>query len=723
GEFARENIKNLILADWFQSLSIELIKLADEIERHGDIYIDRNGTFTVKAVKKLIDFILNGYADFKNNQDVIYLIATRPDYAAEVVMPVWRQRNAERALAFIRHHDYLLKEQAANLRFRKVVKYGSDPARYERYTNEIGMGATPADFKVKGELSPPKPGYAQKLPSVASEDYAKLKAMGEELIKAGAIASGFSAGGMSKRSGGVMVADYPFIIEGVDEHPRSFLAWKIGIIRSAMKKYGAKKMPIIIQTSFNSHDKIRNILKKNRYYGLDESDIILVNQGVTKYIIPSEDWLDQYLQDQKSKEGEEKTRALAKGIEYEKLFAGDFLTFGDGTDAIYPPGHFGFIRSAVIDRVLSRLKRDGVKYILHANMNNLPGSIIEPAIIAKFDKACEEARKDGGPLPVMLVEIGENRGEIGGLPTEVKEPGQAPYIRLIEGGAWPSNFPTEGYKHFNTASYVFSVDGLLDLYGLPKTYDIGFRRNSDFVEMIDRKVPVPHILDTEELVSPVAGAEYILFKPEQCLGDLTAVAGKEGRVVWLEVDRDKRFIPTKVVEDIAKYKSTLVETLKGNVLLPEPVLAGNDTKSSSAGSVVYLDASSLIEFGPDTTAIRNAVSKKEGLSLAGSLDGWQKAEAFDFARAYEMTELLKGISVALPEELGDINLYDVLKNAAILNLAVSGNDYSNGIRAGVSIRDNSIFIAVDEINSLSDKELLSVLINSAVKLAAIKRAK
>ncbi|MFH1868062.1 MAG: UTP--glucose-1-phosphate uridylyltransferase, partial [Candidatus Omnitrophota bacterium] len=722
GEFARENIKNLILADWFQSLSIELIKLADEIERHGDIYIDRNGTFTVKAVKKLIDFILNGYADFKNNLNIRHLIATQPDYAASTVIPVWKNRNAERALAFIRYHGYFLKEEVANTRLRKKIKYGPDSRRHGGYANGIGVGVTPADFQVNGELSSPDPGYAQKMPPVTSEEHALLKARGEELLKAGVVASGFSAGGMSKRSGGIMRAVFTFSLQKVDKYPRSFLAWKIGIIRSSMEKYGAK-IPIIIQTSFMSHDIIKNILKENEYFGLEETDIILVNQGVTKYIIPSESWLDEYLQEEKSERGDEKTRSLAKGIEYEKLFAGDSLAFGDGTNAIYPPGHFGFIRSAVIDGVLAQLKRSGIKYILHANMNNLPGSIIDPAIIAKFDKACEDAKKNNNPLPVMLVEIGENRGEKGGLPAVVKEPGQEPYIRLIEKAAWPSNIPMEGFKHFNTASYVFSVDGLLDLYGLPKTYDMGFRRTRDFVENIDRAVPVPHILGEEIVFSPVRGVEYVVFKSEQCLGDLTAVAGKDGRVVWLEIDRDKRFIPTKTVEDIDIYRPIIEDILKGNVLLPEPVLAGNDTKSSSAESVVYLDASSLIEFGPDTTAIRNAVSKKKGTLLTGSLEGWQKAEAFDFARAHEMIELLKGISVALPEELGDINLYDVLKNAAILNLAVSGNDYSNGIRAGVSIRDNSIFIAVDEINSLSDKELLSVLINSAVKLAAIKRAK
>ncbi|MFH1868447.1 MAG: hypothetical protein ABH843_05705, partial [Candidatus Omnitrophota bacterium] len=575
----RSDMIRLVRELWQGAQDVSLIELATKIVQDPDKYIGSDGALSTEAISQVLLFVLKNYGDFKDSYELEFRVRTGAINGSDMKVFI-RNRNQERNARFHSEQGYFLREQAANYSLREMIK----------------NGATPADFQVKGELSPPESGYAQKMPSITSEKYTRLKARGEELLKAGAVASGFSAGGMSKRSGGIIVADHQIIIEGIDKHPRSFLAWKIGIIRSSMKKYGTK-IPIIILTSSVSHDTIKNILKENEYFGLDEKDIILVNQGLTKYIIPSVNYLNEYLDAEMERKGGPSARALAKGIKYEEGYPGRPLILGDGNVAVCPPGHFGFIKCAIIDGVLAQLKRNGVKYILHANMNNLPGSIIDPAIVANFDKACEDAKKDKKPLPVMLVELAENRGELGGFPAEVKEPGQKPYIRVIERASWPKDMPARRFPHFNTANYIFSVDALLGLYGLSDDYDKepDFK-TENFIERLDHAVDIPYVPSDEIVDASVGDAEYLVYRIEQFLSDLTTVSGKENRVLWLEVERDKRFIPTKLPHDLDMYGEALHYVLEGNVSLPEPVPVdhiltyskkASTTKSSSSGSELY----------------------------------------------------------------------------------------------------------------------------------------
>lgn len=211
-------------------------------------------------------------------------------------------------------------------------------------------------------------------------------------------------------------------------------------------------------------------------------------------------------------------------------------------------------------------------------MNNLLGTIIDPVIIGKFDQERQIAKEQNRKPPVMLVEIGENRGEKGGLPTSVTLPDDTIYIRLIEKAAWPPAASVKAFKHFNTANYVFSIDGLLDLFGLDQGYDTKYPFGTErFVEQIDRVVRVPHILETEIVNAPIGSARYYVYKAEQALADLTDAAGQRQQVIWLEVDRAKRFAPTKELEDLGTpdnpgtYFDLLNTLLKCQVLLPEPV--------------------------------------------------------------------------------------------------------------------------------------------------------
>jgi len=205
-------------------------------------------------------------------------------------------------------------------------------------------------------------------------------------------------------------------------------------------------------------------------------------------------------------------------------------------------------------------------------MNN-PAANLKRAFKGIFYEEIEKARKEGKPLPVAMFLLGENRGEKGGLFAEVHYDDGRKIKQLVEGIALPTlikllikdenklgpftssekgtlrdefgltefdeqtrtNKMIELFPYFNTASFMLSVDGLLELFNLSEDYD----KNTSFEEVVRRVDKITHRLPTymdlkTETESGLSGYQF-----ERIYGDITTVAP------WIAVvvDRARNFAP------------------------------------------------------------------------------------------------------------------------------------------------------------------------------------
>ena len=86
----------------------------------------------------------------------------------------------------------------------------------------------------------------------------------------------------------------------------------------------------------------------------------------------------------------------------------------DGNTVLGVVGHQDVIRRLFISGTIDKFIDRGVDYLIHANIQNVGGTIDE-ALLGHFAALCEEAKSKGDPVPFGLMEVGENRGEKGGV--------------------------------------------------------------------------------------------------------------------------------------------------------------------------------------------------------------------------------------------------------------------------------------------------------------------
>ena len=85
------------------------------------------------------------------------------------------------------------------------------------------------------------------------------------------------AGGLGERLG------YPGIKIGIPKHllnEKTFLQYYIDYILAVQKKYCPEghKIPFVIMTSDDTYSKTVELLEKNKYFGMDDKQLIIVKQ-------------------------------------------------------------------------------------------------------------------------------------------------------------------------------------------------------------------------------------------------------------------------------------------------------------------------------------------------------------------------------------------------------------------------------------------------------------
>ncbi len=221
--------------------------------------------------------------------------------------------------------------------------------------------------------------------------YKEALKLGKELISSGKVAAFVVAGGQGTRLG----FDGPkgnFPIGPVRN--KTLFQIFADYIASASKKYHAD-CPWYVMTSPLNHDETVEIFRSNKYYGLNERNIFIFQQGTLPNFSPD----------------------------------GKILLADKSTIACSPDGHGGSLKALYISGALDDMKRRGIEYMSYWQVDNPLIKIFDPLFIGlhALDKAemSSKALIKSGPKEKVgnfcLVNGRVNVIEYSDLPNELAE--------------------------------------------------------------------------------------------------------------------------------------------------------------------------------------------------------------------------------------------------------------------------------------------------------------
>jgi len=233
----------------------------------------------------------------------------------------------------------VLLAQIERLDFSKIDDW---VARYIKTSDSVSM---PSDFG-------PSPSYGPEPADAAQQEkYSRARQLGRELISAGKVAAFVVAGGQGTRLGfDGPKGDFPIspvenktLFEVFAEH-----------IAATADKYKAV-CPWYIMTSPLNYAETKEIFRRNSYYGLDEKDIFVFEQGT----LPNFD------------------------------FDGRILLADKCNIARSPDGHGGSLKALYQSGAIEDMKRRGVEFISYFQVDNPLINIFDPLFVGlhALDKA------------------------------------------------------------------------------------------------------------------------------------------------------------------------------------------------------------------------------------------------------------------------------------------------------------------------------------------------
>jgi UDP-N-acetylglucosamine/UDP-N-acetylgalactosamine diphosphorylase len=203
----------------------------------------------------------------------------------------------------------------------------------------------PAEFTPAQSYRPSPAGPEQQ------REYAEAVKLGKELITAGKVAGFVVAGGQGTRLGfDGPKGDFP--ISPVKN--KTLFQIFADSISAAWQKYQVN-CPWYIMTSPLNHDQTNEIFHQNNYYGLDEKNVFIFQQGTLPNFSPD----------------------------------GRILLADKSTIACSPDGHGGSLKALYVSGALDDMKRRGIEYLSYWQVDNPLIKIFDPLFIGLhvLDKA------------------------------------------------------------------------------------------------------------------------------------------------------------------------------------------------------------------------------------------------------------------------------------------------------------------------------------------------
>lgn len=276
---------------------------------------------------------------------------------------------------------------------RRVVDGSLDPS-----ANRLARPPRPLE-QPPVDLRPGAPGF--------EERRARLRARGEEALRAGKVAILVLNGGMATRFGGGAKG----VVSVVEGQPlASFLAVKLGQVRKVAERLGTH-VPVVLMHSFATQEPSEAHLREIDWSGVDMADRDAFAQSIMPRVLPDGTPLSE----------------LPEAAELDD-------------DSLYcAPGHGDTLERLRGSGALARLRARGVEHVLVSNVDNL-GASLDPVVLG----AHLEAVDAGAGVSVEVVR--REAGDAGGC-VALLEDGTA---AIIEGFRLPVGVDMADYPHFNT---------------------------------------------------------------------------------------------------------------------------------------------------------------------------------------------------------------------------------------------------------------------------------
>lgn len=347
-----------------------------------------------------------------------------------------------------------------------------------RYITNDAPEAIPSHFG-PAEYYPAKPKNEQQ-----QQKYQQARTIGKELISNGQVAAFVVAGGQGTRLGfDGPKGDFP--ISPIKN--KTLFQLFAETILAVSEKYNAV-CPWYIMTSPLNHDQTLQILGSNDYYGLDEANVFIFQQGTMPNF----------------------------------SFDGRILLAGKGKIACSPDGHGGSLKAIYKSGALTDMKKRGIEFVSYYQVDNPLINIFDPLFIGLH--ALDGAQMSSKTLikTVPMEKVG-NFCLVDGKVTVIE------YSDLPEESAQKRN--PDGSLLFELGSiaiHIISVDFIK-------------RLNADGFSLPLHKAvkKIPHLDDNGNLISP---AEPNGVKLESFVFDALPLASKS---IILETLRDEEFGPVK----------------------------------------------------------------------------------------------------------------------------------------------------------------------------------
>lgn len=326
----------------------------------------------------------------------------------------------------------------------------------------------------------------------------RLAAIGERAIRDGKLAILVLNGGMATRFGGGAKGVVPVVddIEGA-----SFLAVKLGQVKKLSDRMKAS-IPAVLMHSFATQTSSIAHLGIVDWAGVAPTERDAFAQSIMPRVLPDGTPLYEL------PEASDPASGLASGLADTDLFAA--------------PGHGDTLGRLRASGVLSRLLARGVEHVLVSNVDNL-GATLDPVVAGAHLEGV--ARGNGVTVEVVRREAGDAGGCVAELP------GGKPAI--IEGFRLPEGTNLADYPHFNTNTLWLSL------------------------EAVDREIPLSWFAVRKTIAWPdpqrAPDGQLDVVQFETLIGQVTESVG----TTFVEVDRDRRFVPIKTREDLHTHAESL----------------------------------------------------------------------------------------------------------------------------------------------------------------------
>jgi UTP--glucose-1-phosphate uridylyltransferase len=312
---------------------------------------------------------------------------------------------------------------------------------------ETDRAAQSQDNRVRGVVTPCEPSDLARLPAPGSAEEARLRALGEEALRAGQCALIVLAGGMATRMGGVVKA----LVEAVPDS--TFLDLRLREADSLAARYGARA-PLWLMSSHTTDGPIREALGAR----LDGYEVAVFPQFLSLRLTPD----------------------------------GHVFKDAQGEASVHAPGHGDLPDAVAKSGLLDRFIAQGGRLVMVTNLDNLGGGL-DPLVVG--------LHLDGG-TPVTCEVVDKLPGDRGGIPVRLDG---RPVV--LEEFRLPASFDPETVRVFNVNTFLFDAEALQKL-DIEWTYFVVSKKVDDApVVQFERLVgEVTSALATRYLVVPRVGA-------------------------------------------------------------------------------------------------------------------------------------------------------------------------------------------------------------------------